>query len=74
MHHHQSTLKKHICLLKVSFILTAIFAKTTPVNAKTVRVSYRKSSYGAATKIQIVRTIKANTNGAETKVFKFEVI
>ena len=54
-------------MLKVSFfyILTAIFAKTTPVNAKTVRVSYRKSSYGAATKIQIVRTIKANTSGAE---------
>ena len=50
-----------------NIILTAIFAKTTPVNAKTVRVSYRKSSYGAATKIQIVRTIKANTNGAEKK-------
>jgi len=51
----------------------AIFAKTTPVNAKTVRVSYRKSSYGAATKIQIVRTIKANTSGAHGRNDSFRL-
>ena len=46
-------------------LLTAIFAKTTPVKAKTVRVSYRNVSYGAATNTHIVRTIKANTSGAK---------
>ena len=49
----------------VKVLLTAIFAKTTPVKAKTVRVSYRNVSYGAATNTHIVRTIKANTSGAK---------